>query len=61
MAFIDEVLALDSAKSYLRKQVTIGRIVTGDLDKSANLATFQRKVESHISQHPFGNPAPNRG
>ena len=28
---IDEVLALDSAKSYLRKQVTIGRIVTGEL------------------------------
>ena len=38
---IDEVLALDSAKSYLRKQVTIGRTVTGDLNKSADLATFQ--------------------
>ena len=28
---IDEVLSLDSAKSYLRKQVTIGRTATGDL------------------------------
>ena len=40
---IDEVLALDSAKSYLRKQVTIGRTATGDLNKSAALATFQKK------------------
>ena len=41
------------------KQVTIGR--TWDLNKSAALATFQKKVKkSHISQHPFGNPAPNR-
>ena len=29
---IDEVLALDSAKSYLRKQVEIGRTTTGDLN-----------------------------
>jgi len=55
-----EVLAFASAKFYLRKQVTIGRTVTGDSSKSANLATFQRKVKSHISQHPFGNPAPYR-
>ena len=33
---IDEVLALDSANSYLRKQ---------DLNKSAALATFQKKSE----------------
>ena len=33
---IDEVLALDSAKSYLRKQVTIGRTATGDLNKRAS-------------------------
>ena len=58
---IDEVLALDSAKSYLRKQVTIGRTATGDLNKSAALATFQQKSEkSLIFQHHFGNPAPNR-
>ena len=31
---IDEVLALDSAKSYLRKQVTIGRTVTGECSLS---------------------------
>ena len=42
---IDEVLALDSAKSYLRKQVTIVRTATGDLNKSAALATFQKKSE----------------
>ena len=59
---IDEVIALDSAKSYLREQVIIERTVTGDLNKSADLATFQKKSEkSHISQHPFGNPHPNRG
>ena len=40
---IDEVLALDSTKSYLRKQVTIGRTVTGYLNKSAGLATFHKK------------------
>ncbi len=60
-ALIDEVLALDSTKSYLRKQVTIGRTTTGDLNKSAALATFQKKSEkSLIFQHNFGNPAPNR-
>ncbi len=58
---IDEVLALDSAKSYLRKQVEIGRTTTGDLNKSAALATFQKKSEkSRIFLHHFGNPAPNR-
>ena len=40
---IDEVLALASAKSYLRKQATIGRTAAGDLNKSAALATFQKK------------------
>ena len=42
-SLIDEILVLDSAKSYLRKQVTIGRTVTGDFNKSAALATFQKK------------------
>ena len=28
---IDEALALDSAKSYLRKPITIGRTVTGEI------------------------------
>ena len=48
---IDEVLALDSAKP-----------ATGDLNKSAALATFQKKSEkkSLIFQHHFGNSAPNR-
>ena len=45
LGHIDEVLALDSAKSYLRKQVTIGRTATRDLNKSAALATFQKKSE----------------
>ncbi len=42
---IDENLALDSAKSYLRKQVEIGRTTTGDLNKSAVVATFHKKSE----------------
>ena len=49
------VLALYSAKYYLRKQVTFGRTVT-------DLATIQKKGEkSHISKYPFGNPAPDSG
>ena len=54
---IDEGLALDS-ESYLRKQHTIGRTATGDLNKSAALATVQKK--SLIFQHHFENPAPYR-
>ena len=42
---IDEVLPVNSANFYLRKQVTIGRTVGGDLNKSADLATFQKKSE----------------
>ena len=58
---VDEVLALDSVKSYLRKQVEIGRTTTGYLNKSAALATFQKKSEkSCIFLHRFGNPALNR-
>ena len=49
---IGEVLALDSTKSYLRKQVTIGRTATGDLNKSAALATFQKKSEKTMSHFP---------
>jgi hypothetical protein len=37
------VLALCSTKFYLRKKVKIGRTTTGDLNKSAALATFQKK------------------
>ena len=58
---IDEVLALDSAKSYLRKQVEIGRTTKGDTNKSAALATFQKKSEkSHIFLHHFGNPVSSK-
>ena len=35
--------------------------VTGDLNKSADLAIFKKSEKSHIIQHPFGNPAPNMG
>ena len=58
---IDEVLARDSAKSYLRKQVEIGKTTTGDFNKSAALATFQKKrKKGRIFLHHFGNSAPNR-
>ena len=51
---IDEVLALDSAKSYLRMQVEIGRPTKEYLNKSAALATFQKKSEkSRILLHHF--------
>ena len=45
---IDEVLALDSANSYMRKQVEIGKTTTGYLNKSAALATFQKKSEEKL-------------
>ena len=52
---------MDSDKSNLRKQIEIGITTTGDLNKSAALATFQKKSEkSCIFLHHFGNPAPNR-
>ena len=43
------------------KKLKIGRTATGDLNKSAALAIFQKKSEkSLIFQYHFGNPAPNR-
>ena len=43
------------------KKLKIGRTATGDLNKSAALAIFQKKSEkSLIFQHHFGNQAPNR-
>jgi hypothetical protein len=48
--------------SVFKEEKTIGRTVTGDLSKSADLARFQKKSEkNHILQHSFGKPAPNRG
>ena len=41
--FIEEILALDTTKSYLRKQTKIERI--NDLNKSAALPSFQKKSE----------------
>ena len=43
--FIKEILALDTTKSYLRKQIKIGRIKTGDLNKLIALASFEKKSE----------------
>ena len=55
------VLALYFSKFNLWKKVKIGRTTTGDFNKSAALATFlKRREKSHIFQHHFGNPAPNR-
>ena len=42
-SFIDEILALDTTKSYLRKQIKVGRIVTQNLNKSAAISSFQKK------------------
>ena len=42
------------------KKLKIGRTATGDLNKSAALAIFQKKSEkSLVFQHHFGKPAPN--
>ena len=42
---VGEVLAMDTAKFYLRKEIKIGRVVTNDLNKSSAMATFQKKNE----------------
>ena len=42
---VAEVLAMDTAKFYLRKEIKIGRVVTDDLNKSSAMATFQKKNE----------------
>ena len=42
---VAEVLAMDTAKFYLRKEIKIGRVVTNDLNKSSAMATFQKKNE----------------
>ena len=43
--FIDEILALETTKSYLRKEIKFGRVVTNDLNKSAVVGSFQKKNE----------------
>ena len=45
--FIEEILALDTTKSYLRKQIKEEEL--SDLNKSAALALFQKKSESHFT------------
>ena len=50
-----------TVQQTFRMRRKIGRTATGALNKSAALATFQKKSEkSLIFQHHFGNPAPNR-
>ena len=46
--FIQEVFELDTTKSYLRKQVYIGRVVTNKLNQSASIAAFQQKNEKKL-------------
>ena len=48
---IQEVFELNTTKSYLRKQVYIGRVVTNNLNQSASIVAFQQKNEkkSHFS------------
>ena len=50
--FIQEVFELDTTKSYLRKQVYIGRVMTNKLNQSASIAAFQQKHEKK-SRFPF--------
>ena len=52
---IDEVLALDSAKSYLRKQVTIGRTAKGQLISKCLL---EKIVWTKIATKKFDNFCP---
>ena len=44
-SFTEEIFALDTKKSYLRKQIKIERIMTVDLNRSAALALFQKKTK----------------
>ena len=47
--FVNGLLTLDATKSYLRKQIKAGRIVTQIL-KSAAITTFQKK---NVEKSPF--------
>ena len=52
-------MALYTTKSYLRKQIKIGKIKTDDLNKFAALASFLKKMEEKLHFQPhFGFPAP---
>ena len=42
---VNEVLAFYSSKTYLRKEDRINRVVSKSLNKSAAIATFEKKGE----------------
>ena len=42
---INEVLTLDTTKSFLRKQIKVERVVTNNLNKSSAIASFQKESE----------------
>ena len=48
-SFIEKILALDTTKSFLRKQIKLEEL--SDLNKSAALSPFQKKTEekSHFT------------
>ena len=50
--FINEILEIDNTKSYLWKEIKVGRVVTQNLNKSAAISLFQKK--SHSFHPHFG-------
>ena len=44
--FIDEILAYDSTKNYLRKEAKISRVVSNNLNKSAAISTYEKNEEN---------------
>ena len=44
-SLVDEVIAIDPSKSYVRKESRISEIVSKDINKSAAIATYEKNNE----------------
>ena len=49
-SLVDEILAFDDTKTYLRKEAKISRVVSNDLNKSSAL-TVGRAYARALTQH----------
>ena len=43
---VAEVLAFDSSKRFFRKETRMSKLISKDVNKSASIATFEKKDES---------------
>ena len=52
-SLVDEVIAIDPSKSYVRKESRISEIVSKDINKSAAIATYEKNNEKKIQISSF--------